>query len=77
MRARFGDPARARANWGDGDHDEALVLRLARDELWDAEIRRQAVASGLPAVTVDGSRDVRDLADDLAVRFRLAARPPR
>ncbi|MEV0003092.1 hypothetical protein AB0H28_12510 [Micromonospora sp. NPDC050980] len=71
LRARFADPVRARANWGDSDHDEALALRLARDELWDGEIRRQAVASGLPLVTVDGSRDVRDLADDLAVRFRL------
>ncbi|SCG44504.1 AAA domain-containing protein [Micromonospora humi] len=71
LRTRFADPARARANWGDGDHDEALTLRLARDELWDAEIRRQAVASGLPVVTVDGARDVRDLADDLAARFRL------
>lgn len=52
-------------------HGRRLALRLARDELWDAEIRRQAVASGLPVVTVDGSRDVRDLADDLAARFRL------
>ncbi|GAB3068987.1 hypothetical protein [Micromonospora schwarzwaldensis] len=63
----FAGPVRTRAGWGASDHDEALTLRLARDELWDAEIRRQAVASGLPVVTVDGSRDVRDL----AARFRL------
>ncbi|WFE41725.1 hypothetical protein [Micromonospora sp. WMMD998] len=71
LRARFADPVRARANWGDSDHGEALALRLARDELWDAEVCRQAAQSGLSVVTVDGSRDVRDLADDLAARFRL------
>ncbi|GAA0742500.1 hypothetical protein GCM10010199_69110 [Dactylosporangium roseum] len=43
LRAQFADAARARANWGDGDHGEALALRLARDALWDAEVRRQAV----------------------------------
>ncbi|MFI5834706.1 hypothetical protein ACIA5A_13620 [Micromonospora sp. NPDC051300] len=74
LRSRFADPDRARANWGDGDHREALALRLGRDELWDAEIRRQAAVSHLPVVTVDGSRGVRDLADDFAVRFRLADR---
>ncbi|QLQ37301.1 hypothetical protein [Micromonospora robiginosa] len=77
LRARFADPARARANWGDGDHREALALRLGRDELWDAEIRRRAAVSRLPVVTVDGSRDVRDLADDLAARFRLTDRTAR
>jgi hypothetical protein len=71
VRARFADAARARANWGDGDHREALALRLARDDLWDAEVRRQAVALDLPVMAVDGSRDVADLVDDLAVRFRL------
>ncbi|WP_091103924.1 hypothetical protein [Micromonospora citrea] len=71
LRARFADAARARANWGDSDHGEALALRLARDELWDAEVRRQAVELHLPVVSIDGSRDVTDLVDDLAARFRL------
>ncbi|MFG1678094.1 hypothetical protein [Micromonospora sp. NPDC049282] len=71
LRVRFADPVRARANWGDSDHGKALALRLARDELWDAEIRRQAVAARLPVVTIDGSRDVLGLAGDLAARFRL------
>ncbi|MGW0434605.1 hypothetical protein ACWDV4_18965 [Micromonospora sp. NPDC003197] len=71
LRARFADAARARANWGDSDHGEALALRLARDELWDAEVRRQAVELHLPVVTIDGSREAHDLADDLAARFRL------
>jgi hypothetical protein len=70
---RFADPARAHANWGGGDHTEAFALRLARDELWDAEVRRQARELNLPTVTVDGSRNIGDLADDLAGRFRLVA----
>jgi hypothetical protein len=37
---RFADPDRARATWGDGDHVRAFANRLARDELWDAELRR-------------------------------------
>ncbi|MEV4497066.1 hypothetical protein AB0J84_15360 [Micromonospora arborensis] len=71
LRARFADAARARANWGDSDHSEALALRLARDELWDAEVRRQAVELHLPMVSIDGARAVHDLVDDLAARFRL------
>ncbi|GAB3156388.1 hypothetical protein GCM10027290_54100 [Micromonospora sonneratiae] len=71
LRARFADGPRARMNWGDGDHGEAFALRLARDELWDAEVRREAFELHLPVVTVDGSRDALDLADDLAARFRL------
>ncbi|MFD0783246.1 hypothetical protein ACFQZ8_04835 [Micromonospora azadirachtae] len=71
LRARFADAARARANWGDSDHSDALALRLARDELWDAEVRRQAVELQLPVISIDGSRDVLDLVDDLAARFRL------
>ncbi|MFE0527368.1 hypothetical protein ACFW0V_07205 [Micromonospora parva] len=71
LRARFADAARARANWGDSDHSQALALRLARDELWDAEVRRQAIELHLPVMTVDGSRAVHDLVDDLAARFRL------
>ncbi|MEJ3750829.1 hypothetical protein WEI85_47350 [Actinomycetes bacterium KLBMP 9797] len=70
---RFADPERARANWGGGDYNEAFALRLARDELWDAEVRRQARQLNLPTVTVDGTREIEDLADDLAHRFRLAA----
>ncbi|MEU7689170.1 hypothetical protein FLW53_21405 [Microbispora sp. SCL1-1] len=69
--ARFADPARARANWGDGDHADALAKRLARDLLWDEEVRRQARELGLPVVHVDGSRSVADLAADLAAMFRL------
>ncbi|WP_253766871.1 nucleoside/nucleotide kinase family protein [Goodfellowiella coeruleoviolacea] len=68
---RFADPARARANWGDGDHTRALANRLGRDELWDAELRRQAAAVDLPVLVVDGARDAGALADDLARRFRL------
>jgi hypothetical protein len=43
---------------------------MARDELWDAEVRRQAADLGLPVLAVDGSRDL----DDLATRFRLRPR---
>ncbi len=68
---RFADPDRARATWGDGDHDRAFANRLARDDLWDAELRRQAVEMGLPMIAVDGSRSADALADDLAKRFRL------
>ncbi|MBW9213651.1 hypothetical protein KV102_02240 [Mumia sp. zg.B53] len=71
LRDRFADAARARANWGDSDHDEALAVRLARDALWDAEVRRQGAELDLSVLTVDGSRDVEDLADDLATRFHL------
>ncbi|MEU8285545.1 hypothetical protein AB0C01_14535 [Micromonospora sp. NPDC048905] len=71
LRSRFADARRAHANWGDSDHSEALALRLGRDELWDAEVRRQAVELRLPVVSVDGSRDSGDLVDDLAARFRL------
>ncbi|SHH06281.1 hypothetical protein [Streptoalloteichus hindustanus] len=68
---RFADPDRARVNWGDGDHTRAFANRLARDELWDAELRRQAAAADLPVLAVDGTRDAAELADDLARRFRL------
>jgi hypothetical protein len=73
--ARYSDPARARANWGQSDHVRAFANRLARDELWDAELCRQADAFDLPIMLVDGSRDANDLADDLARRFRLTRRP--
>lgn len=68
---RFADPARARANWGDGDHAAALAKRLARDRLWDEEVRRQARELGLPVLPVDGSRSVAELAAELAAMFRL------
>jgi hypothetical protein len=71
LTARFSDPARARANWGAGDHTRALATRLARDDLWDAELRRQAAALDLPTLTIDGTRSAEDVADDLARRFRL------
>ncbi|NBE81103.1 nucleoside/nucleotide kinase family protein [Micromonospora rubida] len=77
LRARFADVQRARMNWGDSDHGKALARRLARDELWDAEVRREAVELHLPVVTIDGSRDASDLADDLAARFRLGHAGPR
>jgi hypothetical protein len=68
---RFADPARARANWGDTDHTRAFANRLARDKLWDAELRRQAAEADLPVLAVDGAHDAAELADDLALRFRL------
>ncbi|MGP3962775.1 hypothetical protein ACTWPT_42960 [Nonomuraea sp. 3N208] len=69
---RFADPARARANWGNSDHAEAMVKRLARDELWDEEVRRQALKQDLPVLDVDGSQDVAELAGELAAMFLLA-----
>ncbi|MEU4409648.1 hypothetical protein AB0F88_34490 [Streptosporangium sp. NPDC023963] len=68
---RFADPARARANWGNSDHVSALAKRLARDELWDEEVRRQALGLGLPVLEVDGSRDAARLAGELAAMFLL------
>ncbi|GIH65214.1 hypothetical protein [Microbispora siamensis] len=68
---RFADPARARANWGNGDHAVALAKRLARDRLWDEEVRRQARELELPVLSVDGSRGVADLATELAAMFQL------
>jgi hypothetical protein len=71
LNTRFADPARARANWGSSDHADALAKRLARDELWDEEVRRQAVELDLPILQVDGSREVAELADQLAAMFHL------
>ncbi|MEU6424273.1 hypothetical protein ABZ860_00130 [Microbispora sp. NPDC046973] len=68
---RFADPARAHANWGNGDHAAALATRLARDRLWDEEVRRQARELGLPVLPVDGSRSVPELAAELAAMFQL------
>lgn len=72
--ARFADPDRARANWGDGDHAVALANRLGRDDLYDAEIRAQAEDLGLAVIDVDGAMSASELADELAVRFRLSRR---
>ncbi|MFF5211128.1 hypothetical protein [Streptosporangium sp. NPDC000396] len=69
---RFADPARARANWGNSDHAEAMVNRLGRDELWDEEVRRQALRQDLPVLDIDGSQDVDESAGDLAAMFLLA-----
>jgi hypothetical protein len=72
LRRRYADPARA--NWGDADPEEMLAARLGRDELWDAEVRRQAQESGLPVLQIDGTRSPGDLAAELAQRFRLSPR---
>jgi hypothetical protein len=74
---RYADPDRARANWGDLDPAAVLETRLARDALWDAEVTGQAIALGLPLLTIDGSRPAGEMAGDLAERFRLDALPPR
>jgi len=68
---RFADPDRARANWGSLDTAVALANRLGRDELWDAEIRRQAAETGLAVLDVDGTRDPESIAGAVASRFRL------
>ncbi len=72
LRRCYGDPARARANWGDEDREGMLAARLARDELWDGEVRRQAREFGLPVVQVDGTRSPGGLAGELAGQFRLS-----
>jgi hypothetical protein len=69
---RFADAARARANWGDGDHARALANRLGRDALWDEEILAEATDLGLSVIVVDGTRTVDELATELAERFRLS-----
>jgi hypothetical protein len=69
---RFADPARARANWGNSDHAGVLAKRLARDELWDEEVRRQALELDVPVLDIDGSQDVAQLAGRLAATFLLA-----
>lgn len=74
LAARYSDPDRARANWGGRGHARAFANRLARDDLWDAELRRQAEATNLPVISIDGRRTPARLADELARRFRLLAR---
>ncbi|MFJ3793335.1 hypothetical protein [Kitasatospora sp. NPDC090091] len=72
LTARYADPARARATWGEADPAEALAARLARDALWDEEIRRQAPLHRVDTLIVDGTTPVDDLARHLAARFGLA-----
>ncbi|MGP3967152.1 hypothetical protein [Streptomyces sp. 6N223] len=68
---RYADPGRARANWGDADPAEMLRRRLARDELWDAEVRRQAREESLSVIDVDGHTSPEALAARLAAAFAL------
>lgn len=74
LRARYADQGRARANWGDADPQPYITARLARDELWDAEVRRQAREADLPVLEIDGTHSPSDLAGELAHQFRLT--PP-
>jgi hypothetical protein len=71
LRTRYADPDRARANWGDADPQRMLAARLARDHLWDAEIRGQAGEHGLPVIDVDGTRSPDQVAHEIARAFRL------
>jgi hypothetical protein len=71
LRRRYADPVRARSNWGDADPQLFLTARLARDELWDAEIRRQAQELHLPVLHVNGTRSPAELTDQLAHQFKL------
>jgi hypothetical protein len=71
LRTRYADPDRASANWGDADPARMLEARLARDHLWDAEIRRQAAEHGLPVIDVDGTRSPDQVAHEIARGFRL------
>jgi len=68
---RFADPERARRNWGDADPAQVLPIRLARDEMWDTEVCRQADELSMPVLEVDGTRSPEELTEDLAKRFRL------
>jgi hypothetical protein len=71
LAARYAEPDRARANWGSVGVTVALANRLGRDELWDAEVRRQASDVDLPVIDIDGTRDAEAVADDVARRFQL------
>ncbi|MER7177525.1 ATP-binding protein [Streptomyces mesophilus] len=77
LSARYADRARAQANWGGEDPASTLAERLARDALWDEEVRRQAPVHGLAALTVDGSTPASVLADRIALRFELGDHHPR
>ncbi|MFH8344335.1 hypothetical protein [Streptomyces sp. NPDC018045] len=71
LRARRSVPVRSLVSWGSRAPEATLAKRLARDELWDAEVRRQAAAHGNTVITMDGGRPAGDLADEVAARFRL------
>ena len=73
LSARYADPERARADWGDRNVEKMLAKRYARDDLWDAEFRRQAMAEQLDSsvLTIDGSRTPTEVADYAAACFRL------
>jgi hypothetical protein len=71
LRERYADPARARANWGDQDPETVLAKRLARDALWDDEVRRQARTHDLEIITIDGRTPITDVTRRLADRFGL------
>jgi hypothetical protein len=69
----YADLDRARFDGGDADPAEVLEIRLARDAMWDNEVRRQAEELSMPVLTMDGSQDAEQIADELAKRFRLTA----
>ncbi|MFI6938809.1 hypothetical protein ACIBI4_06025 [Streptomyces sp. NPDC050418] len=71
LTSRYADAERSRATWGATATDGMLAKRLARDALWDAEVRRQATDLGLATVTVDGTVPPEDLARRVAARFGL------
>ncbi|MFE7564406.1 hypothetical protein [Kitasatospora sp. NPDC057500] len=71
LTTRYADPAHARATWGTEDADTALAERLARDTLWDQEVRHQSPLHGATTLTIDGSTSAATLADRLAARFAL------
>jgi hypothetical protein len=48
-----------------------LERRLARDELWDAEVRRQAREHALPVIDIDGRTRPETLAARIATAFAL------
>lgn len=75
LATRYADPARSRANWGTENPADALTKRLARDALWDEEVRRQAPLHGLDVTVIDGTVPVSDLADRIATRFGLGPGP--
>ncbi|MDX3761554.1 hypothetical protein ACWDBO_53165 [Streptomyces mirabilis] len=68
---RYADPARTRANWGSEDPTDTFTKRLARDALWDEEVRRQAPLHGLDTTVIDGTASASELADRIATRFGL------
>lgn len=68
---RYADPARAKANWGNSDHQKALEIRLARDHYWDQETRTEAAKLGLTVIDIDGTTPPTTIANELTTRFNL------